>query len=193
MADLRQFRAEFAAEMVEALRAEEALVAEEPVPLEDVLADAEKKRRNRKLANEIGRGLRAMAAFAEANPELADELAYALDAGNVLLSCSHVPDPAATMAAFATAAVRAGAKVTKSGNDSFFHTFLSWGPVGLKVYAEREQVCERVVTGSEVVKETVPDPERLAQVPLVEVEKVVETYEWKCAPLLAATGEAGAS
>jgi len=34
---------------------------------------------------------------------------------------------------------------------------------------------------------TVPDPEALASVPMVEVTREVETFEWDCAPILATT------
>lgn len=53
--------------------------------------------------------------------------------------------------------------------------------VALELTASRERVCERVVTGTTIVTE--PDPEALAAVPTVTRE--VETFEWRCAPLLA--------
>ena len=59
------------------------------------------------------------------------------------------------------------------------------GDVTVKMLASRDEVCERVVTGVETVTETVPDPELVAQVPLVEVNRAVELVEWVCRPLLA--------
>lgn len=55
------------------------------------------------------------------------------------------------------------------------------GIVQLEVVVNRESVCRRVVTGTETVTETVPDPDA----PLVEVTKEVDTVEWQCEPLLA--------
>lgn len=59
------------------------------------------------------------------------------------------------------------------------------GGLDFVVYGKREQVCERVVTGTETVTKTVPDPEALAKVPSVEVTETVEKVEWVCRPLLA--------
>jgi hypothetical protein len=51
----------------------------------------------------------------------------------------------------------------------------------LALHAARENVCTRVVTGTMTVTE--PDPEALAAVP--KITREVETYEWRCDPLLA--------
>lgn len=56
------------------------------------------------------------------------------------------------------------------------------------VVAYRDNVCERVVTGTRKVTRTIPDPD--VEVPTVEVTETVEDVEWHCAPLLS---EAGAS
>lgn len=58
---------------------------------------------------------------------------------------------------------------------------------GLKVEvtADRNEVCEKVVTGSREVIEEVPDPELLAAVPVIKRTKVVEEFEYRCRPLLA--------
>jgi hypothetical protein len=139
------------------------------------------------LAAKLVAGLRALAETIEANPHLADDLRYCWDAVNVPLQGQRRA-PAA-MAEWARAALNNGAKVTKGGNDKYFTTAISWGEVGIHVYAPRDEVCERVVTGVETVTKTVPDPVALAAVPQVEVTELVETVEWVCRPLLAA--EAG--
>lgn len=59
------------------------------------------------------------------------------------------------------------------------------GGLVVKVYADREQVCERVVTGTREVTKTVKDPDALAAVPEVEVTVTEEDVEWICKPLLA--------
>ena len=55
----------------------------------------------------------------------------------------------------------------------------------LTVFAQREEVCERIVTGARTVVTEVPDPEALALVPTITRTEVVETVTWKCSPLLA--------
>jgi len=57
---------------------------------------------------------------------------------------------------------------------------------GLTVHicTPREKVCRKVVTTSEVTK-TVPDP--TIEVPQVEVTETVESVEWVCEPILAAS------
>lgn len=52
------------------------------------------------------------------------------------------------------------------------------------IYTPREKVCRKVVTTAEVTK-TVPDP--TVEVPQVEITETVETVEWVCEPLLAAS------
>jgi hypothetical protein len=61
------------------------------------------------------------------------------------------------------------------------------GGVVIKVYAEREEVCERVVKGTREVTKTVKDPEALKSVPDVMVTETVEDVEWICRPLLEST------
>ena len=52
------------------------------------------------------------------------------------------------------------------------------------IVLDRPQVCRKVITGTQIVTETVPDPDVLATVPTVEVTKEVETFEWVCDPIL---------
>lgn len=54
---------------------------------------------------------------------------------------------------------------------------------GLHLYAsvERDEVCERIVTGTRQVTEEVPDP----AAPKITVTRTVEDVEWRCMPLLA--------
>lgn len=67
-------------------------------------------------------------------------------------------------------------------------TFIVWRQfAGLAVFAqtERDEVCEKVVTGTREETVEVPDPEALAAVPKVTVTRTVEDVEWVCSPLLA--------
>lgn len=64
---------------------------------------------------------------------------------------------------------------------------LSGDLAGLKVQltAAREDVCERIVTGTRPVTELVKDPVLLDAVPLTEVTRQVEDVTWRCRPVLA--------
>ena len=63
-------------------------------------------------------------------------------------------------------------------------------PITLGAY--RDDVCERIVTGTHEETKTVKDPEALAAVPEVRVTETVEDIEWRCGSLLAPEGPATA-
>jgi len=70
---------------------------------------------------------------------------------------------------------------------STHHEFAIWrrfSGMVLAAYAPRNEVCERVVTGTREVTREVPDPEALAAVPKVVVTETVEDVTWECIPLL---------
>lgn len=92
----------------------------------------------------------------------------------------HAPSPG-EMAAIARAALAHGAKVDKDASGDIYTLTVSWGALAAQAIAYREAVCERVVTGTETVTRTVPDP----TAPLVKVTETVEHVEWVCRPLLA--------
>ncbi|MGW4525131.1 hypothetical protein [Amycolatopsis sp. NPDC004378] len=125
-------------------------------------------------------GLFALAAFVEQNPELAEHFRHTIEDINIPVSSAD--DPVSLIAAFTRAGLAAGATVTKEYSENHGGVTISWGAVGIHVYAARDQVCERIVTGTETVTRRVPDP----AAPLVEVTEEVETVEWRCRPLLAA-------
>ena len=127
-------------------------------------------------------GLRALADFFEQYPDLAEHINGQPD---LLGYVGFVEDPVAVMAAFARAGKALGVPVEKDYDDNFGKVRLHFGPVALQAYAERGQVCERVVVSTETVVEEVPDPEALAKVPTVQVAREVEQVEWRCHPLLA--------
>jgi hypothetical protein len=74
-------------------------------------------------------------------------------------------------------------RVWGSESNSYFDAIAKVGSIEIHVGAYRDQVCERVVTGTREVTETVPDP--TVRVPLVEVTKTVEDVEWVCGSLMA--------
>lgn len=61
-----------------------------------------------------------------------------------------------------------------------FHRF--FGSFKIEVLCNREQVCQRVVTGTREVTKIVPAPDA----PMVEITETIEDVEWICEPLLAA-------
>jgi hypothetical protein len=115
------------------------------------------------LAQRQAAGLRALADMIEANPHLAKELGFTLGRMNVPVSSAL--DPKGQLAAF----LRAGKKNAREdfSSDNWVAVWVTFGPVELYIYAARSEVCERVVTGTETV----------------------ETVEWQCKPLLAATSD----
>ena len=75
--------------------------------------------------------------------------------------------------------------------DSGSFQLVRWfGPHKLIVFADRDAVCEKVVTTEDVTR-AVPDPDALAQVPLVTVTETVDHVEWICPPSMLAEPEAG--
>lgn len=139
------------------------------------------------LAREIADGLRSLAQMVEDNPHLAEAVdCYSLTAANIPVGHLDSMTAVEAVAAFARAGKASGATVTKAYDSSHGGIELRFNKqVGLHVYAARAEVCERVVTGTELVTKVVPDPS--VEVPLVEVTETVEKFEWVCRPLLAET------
>ena len=136
------------------------------------------------LAQQMSAGLRNLAEFIEQNPELAAGFRYTLQTTALNIHLQYDRDAAPQLAEYAKAAARHGAKVSKDVDDQFHNLIFDFGGAKARVIAYRNEVCERVVTGTDTVTKTVPDPDALAAVPTVEVTETVETYEWVCKPLL---------
>lgn len=136
-------------------------------------------------ASQMAAGLRQVADFVEQNPDLAGGFEHTLVTTGMNVHL-RADDRAAQLGQYAQAAARHGAKVTKEVDDQWHNVVLDFGGVKVRVLAYRSEVCERVVTGTETVTKSVPDPDVLATVPTVEVTEIVETVEWVCKPLLAA-------
>ena len=67
--------------------------------------------------------------------------------------------------------------LTHTGTDTFTLTF-KFGKLNYSILCDREEVCERIVTGTEEVTESVA-------VKWEEKTRTKETVKWKCHPLLA--------
>lgn len=83
----------------------------------------------------------------------------------------------------AAAWARALTDVTKRAAHSSDNMLINGraGGVHVRVWVDRNEVCERVVVGTREVTKTVPSPDA----PMVEVTETVEDVEWICSPLLA--------
>lgn len=125
--------------------------------------------------------LRAVAEALDANPGMS--MGAGLD--SVLAYVGSLTDPVDNIGRFTRAALAVGATITKEYGDIFGGIVADFGgDVVIKMYAHREQVCERVVTGSRTVTRQVRDPAALAAVPIVDVTSTEDVVEWVCAPLL---------
>lgn len=134
-------------------------------------------------AADLGAGLRKLAALVESFDDTyvqAIRLHYCLNGILVPLESGEA------LAHLVRRAVQHGATATKDIGGKYAGAHLSFGCVGLRAWADREQICRRVVTGTREVTETVPDPDLLALVPTIEQTRIVEDVEWVCEPLLAA-------
>jgi len=134
-------------------------------------------------------GLLSLAVMIEKHPELVGAggpLRFAFNNLNVFV------ENRAQVAALARIGMRSGAKATKHQSAHLAGVNLDFGMaeghrgrVMLCVNVDREEICERIVTGTREVIEEVPDPEQVAALPKVTVTRDEEIVEWKCRPLLA--------
>jgi len=82
------------------------------------------------------------------------------------------------------------ANKTPGRTDNSYMVWRAFGGIALYAQAARDEVCERVVIGTEPFTEEVPDPDALAAVPKIVKTGEREIVEWRCGPLL--SGEDGA-
>lgn len=133
--------------------------------------------------HETAQGLRALADLLDAHPDLT----HPWDGYDpcILHPISSEADPKAAMRDWAKATSHL--RPTKNF-DTWASLFVDFGGgIVVQVYASREQVCEKVVTGTREVTKSVKDPDALAAIPTVEVTETLEDVEWICRPLLAAS------
>jgi hypothetical protein len=136
-------------------------------------------------------GLREIADWLEQHPDV--KLPWLGDDELDIYVYGDIP---AEMAAIARAmgVAEKGSRSYRSSGEERFTLTRQFGALRVVASCPREEVCERVVTGTEEVTEEVPDPAYVAAAPTVTVTKVVEQVEWVCRPLLAEDREpAGAT
>lgn len=121
-------------------------------------------------------GLRALADFIEAHPELPAP-AY--------LHKPHIWCPRGDeIAAIIRAALADDVEVVKHYSEVQRNVGLRFGPLQAMALVNKAEVCERVVVGTETVR--VPDPAYIPPATPM-VETTVEVTKWRCRPLLAPT------
>lgn len=134
-------------------------------------------------------GLRQLADLAEAHPVFADTLSSLTRYGVTSFGRDRE-----LMRQVTKLCLRGGCQVEKEVTDTLYNLVITT-PAGVKVklLANREDVCERVVVGTHEVTEDVPDPTLLAAVPLVTQTRVEEIVEYRCSPLLGDARTEGAN
>lgn len=136
--------------------------------------------------------LRDLAAHLGAHPVILPE-PYRIGGREVHFNFLHGDDPRGALAAaartFAPCTWEKRTRDYKEGGTSYFEMSAEWHGWRIEMTAFRDAVCKRVVTGTREVTETVKDPDRLAEVPEVEVTRTEEIIEWVCEPVMAPAGE----
>lgn len=130
-------------------------------------------------------GLRQLADLLQENPDI--PVPYDGSAASINWILLPREDQKGILAAIARALP---GKVEKRVRGDAFDLVGRLAGLHVKVIADRDEVCARVVTGTETVTKTIPDPD--VKVPLVTVTETVETVEWVCGSLLAPGAEVSA-
>ena len=134
------------------------------------------------------KGMRALADALERNTNL--PLPYQGSDSAMTMMFLSGDNPRSEMAAAARALpCNWDKKPWESDSATYFDLTGKLDGLRMTLTAFRKDVCERVVTGTREVTETVKDPDALAAVPEIKVTRTVEEAEWVCRPLL--TPEAG--
>jgi len=131
-------------------------------------------------------GLRALADVLDGHPEV--PLPYHGTGTAITISdFLFAKDPRAALAAAARALPCNWSKDVRESEQygSYLDLIGELHGLSIKLTAYRDAVCERVVTGTREVTETVKDPDALAAVPEVEVTKIIEDVTWRCGSILA--------
>jgi len=132
-------------------------------------------------------GLRVLAAVLERDNGI--PLPWAGRISPIIISFLGIEDADSAREALAGAARAFPCTWAKNVSDgklrSYFDLDGRIGGLMVQLTADRDAVCKRVVTGIRQVTEMVKDPERLAEVPEIEVTRTVEDVTWECGSLLA--------
>lgn len=95
---------------------------------------------------------------------------------------------AETVRRFKTIAAGPVVKDYEQHGGGYFTATVPLRALAIELVDVRAAVCERVVTSVETVTEEIVDPDYVAPTPpMITRTREVETVEWRCAPLLAAS------
>lgn len=131
------------------------------------------------ISDRLSAGYAAVAEWADRHPEIA-----LTPSGPTIFA--FAPDRAAFTAwtkALADGAPLAG--VRKDVLVQYANASRDFGGVTVQVTILRQEICERVVTGTRKVE--VPDPDVVAAAPLVTIDE--DIVEWRCPPSFLADGQ----
>lgn len=126
-------------------------------------------------------GLRKLADLLEQHPEL--ELPYTGHAFGAGINWIPLGGDGQKAQAATFARLIPG-KVDKAVRGEAFDLIGSIDGLRVKMIVDRDEVCERVVVGTETIEVTEPDPEAVAALPTVTRTEVHEIVEWRCGSLL---------
>lgn len=133
---------------------------------------------------EVLRGVRLLADLLENDPSIPLPANFSGHSGLTIQLLHSGERSAAEMGRIRAAIGGQFVKSTYGHEGEYFELAGHLAGLKVNVVTWRDQVCKRVVTGTRTVTEDVPDPEALAAVPVTQVEKTIEDYEWVCAPVL---------
>lgn len=121
--------------------------------------------------------------FIDRFPEVFDDCLVYFGEDRVQVQIGFDGDPAERLGRIAsTLAIGAPfASVRKEFEGNYAKVIRDFGATAIEAWATRDRVCERVVTGTEMVEIADPDA------PKLQVER--EIVEWVCSPLLGASVE----
>lgn len=117
-------------------------------------------------------GLREMADFMEANPDLIPSWS------TFMVNLFQEDDE--TSAQFLARMARRLGTASKEATEPYFYLVRRFGPHDIRATAARDKVCERVQVGIRTVTEEVPDPAHVIDVPTITVTREEPVYDWIC-------------
>jgi hypothetical protein len=110
-------------------------------------------------------GFRQLADFLEQRPELHKYLEYASETFNIFIKRAELAEIARVMG-----------PVRKHSVDHWFYLARDFGPVSLHAAITRDEVCQKVKTGTRVIPAQEARTVEIAATP----ERIEDVYEWKC-------------
>lgn len=125
-------------------------------------------------------GLHALADFLAAHPDLIGQYTTGVTVYRWVGALGDDDDDDDDVPAVMARLAREIGRAAKNVAGDYFNLNREFGPHTLQITASREQVCERVVTGTETVEVTGPDPDVVAKLPQVTRVEVRDVVEYLC-------------